>query len=278
MDSLHAQCMHLGAATCVLRLTDTRIMLCSLYLTRTARDTRYAISWEAKDKLNAEVSKGALRILGATGPAGHEFRILNETHQPVKDATLWLAGNEYKVGEDDLIVVPFSNRPGRQTVVLRSGGFSALGNFFHQGEAYALDAGLYVDREALVKGAQAKLVVRPVLRLNGHPISLKVLQDLKLVILSTGRDGVPTMLEVPVGEVKFVFHEPHLGNFREEMLGEIRYLRLTVPPRVWFGFQGCSSSPSLLLNISDIPHDPEEVDTKNLNEFPFQWNQTNNSY
>jgi len=62
MDSLHAQCMHLGAATCVLRLTDTRIMLCSLYLTRTARDTRYAISWEAKDKLNAEVSKGALRV------------------------------------------------------------------------------------------------------------------------------------------------------------------------------------------------------------------------
>ena len=150
----------------------------------------------------ALVSKGALRILGATGPAGHEFSILNEAHQPVKDATLWLSGNEYKVGEDGLIVVPFSNRPGRQTVVLRSGGFSALGNFFHQGEAYALDAGLYVDRESLVKGAQAKLVVRPVLRLNGHPISLKVLEDLKLVILSTGRDGVPTMLEVPVGEVK----------------------------------------------------------------------------
>ena len=29
------------------------------FLTRT---TRYAISWEAKDKLNAEVSKGALRV------------------------------------------------------------------------------------------------------------------------------------------------------------------------------------------------------------------------
>ena len=80
-------------------------------------------------------------------------------------------------------------------------------------------------------------------------------------------------LIVPVGEVKFVFHEPHLGNFREEMLGEIRYKRLTVPPRVWFGFQGCASAPSLLLNVSDIPHDPEEVETKELNEFPFQWAQ-----
>ena len=78
-------------------------------------------------------------------------------------------------------------------------------------------------------------------------------------------------LVVPVGEVKFVFHEPHSGKFREELLGEIHYQRLTVPPRVWFGFQGCASVPSLLLNVSDIPHDPEEVETKELNEFPFQF-------
>ena len=66
---MHALCMHLDAATAaatrVLRLTDTRILLYLLYLTTpliTTRTTRYAISWEAKDKLNAEVSKGALRV------------------------------------------------------------------------------------------------------------------------------------------------------------------------------------------------------------------------
>ena len=78
-------------------------------------------------------------------------------------------------------------------------------------------------------------------------------------------------LVVPVGAVKFVFHEPHSGNYREELLGEIRYQRLTVPPRIWFGFQGYSSTSSLLLNISDIPHDPGEVDTKELNDFSFKW-------
>ena len=50
-------------------------------------------------------------------------------------------------------------------------------------------------------------------------------------------------LVVPVGEVRFVFHELNSGNFREELIGEMRYLRLTVPPRVWFGFQGCASAP-----------------------------------
>ena len=62
---MHAQCMHLGAATRAIRFTGTRILLCSLYLKTTlytTRTTRYAISWEAKDKLNAEVSKGALRV------------------------------------------------------------------------------------------------------------------------------------------------------------------------------------------------------------------------
>ena len=150
----------------------------------------------------ALISKGNLRVLEDTGSAGHEFRVLDEDNQACPQATLWLSGNEYKAGKDGLIVVPFSNRPGRQTMVLRNGGFSALANFLHQGETYALDAGIYVDREGLVTDAQAQLVVRPVLRLNGNPISLKVLEDLRLVILSTGRDGVPTMLELPVGEIK----------------------------------------------------------------------------
>ena len=85
-------------------------------------------------------------------------------------------------------------------------------------------------------------------------------------------------LIVPVGEVKFVFHELHSGNFREEILGKTCYYRLTVPPGIWFGFQGCNSAPSLLLNISDIIHDPEEVETKKVSAIPYKWNQTNNGF
>ena len=150
----------------------------------------------------ALISKGNLRVLEDTGSAGHEFRVLDEGNKTCPKATLWLSGNEYKADKDGLIVVPFSNRPGRQTMVLRNGGFSALTSFVHQSETYSLDAGIYVDREALVTGARAQLVVRPMLRLNGNPISLTALEDLRLVILSTGRDGVPAMLELPVGKIK----------------------------------------------------------------------------
>ena len=60
-------------------------------------------------------------------------------------------------------------------------------------------------------------------------------------------------------------------DFTEELIGESHYYRLTVPPGIWFGFQGFTSAPSLLLNISDIIHDPEEVDSQKLDVFPYQW-------
>jgi dTDP-4-dehydrorhamnose 3,5-epimerase and related enzymes len=78
-------------------------------------------------------------------------------------------------------------------------------------------------------------------------------------------------LMVPLGKVKFVFHDCHSGNFREEVIGQSNYCRLTVPPLIWFGFQGIDSVPSLLLNISDIAHNPDEVETRKLTTFTYNW-------
>ena len=40
---------------------------------------------------------------------------------------------------------------------------------------------------------------------------------------------------------------------------------------VWMGFQGLSESGSMLLNIADIEHDPDEVDRKEMNEINYNW-------
>ena len=37
-------------------------------------------------------------------------------------------------------------------------------------------------------------------------------------------------------------------------------------------FQGISEKSSIVLNIASIPHDPDEVDAKDLSEFEFDWN------
>ena len=79
-------------------------------------------------------------------------------------------------------------------------------------------------------------------------------------------------LIVPVGEVSFVFHLTNQkNNFRTENIGEERYVRLTVPPGIWFGFQGLTSGYSLLMNVIDLEHDPDEVLRKETSEFDYDW-------
>lgn len=75
---------------------------------------------------------------------------------------------------------------------------------------------------------------------------------------------------VPIGEVNFVFIDSS-EETRSETLGENKYLRLTVPPGIWFGFKGMSKSSSLLLNVANIEHSPEEVQRKNIDEFNYNW-------
>ena len=79
-------------------------------------------------------------------------------------------------------------------------------------------------------------------------------------------------LIVPVGEVSFVFHLTNQKiSFRTENIGEERYLRLTVPPGIWFGFKGLTSGYSLLTNVIDLEHDPDEVLRKETSEFNYDW-------
>lgn len=77
-------------------------------------------------------------------------------------------------------------------------------------------------------------------------------------------------LIVPIGKVRVVLVDDQ-GEIREEVIGEERYVRLTVPPGYWFGFQGMADSNSLLLNIADIQHDPDEVERKEITDIDFDW-------
>lgn len=69
-----------------------------------------------------------------------------------------------------------------------------------------------------------------------------------------------------VGKIHFILYDDRVksdsfGKFMEITLSPEKpdsYLRLTVPPGVWMAFVGISSNKSVLLNLANIPHDPEE--------------------
>ena len=81
-------------------------------------------------------------------------------------------------------------------------------------------------------------------------------------------------LVVPTGRVKFVFFENSEGdrlNFRTEEIGEDLYSRITVPPRIWFGFKGMAKTKSIVLNLASEVHDLNEVEREDQAEIPYKW-------
>jgi dTDP-4-dehydrorhamnose 3,5-epimerase len=79
-------------------------------------------------------------------------------------------------------------------------------------------------------------------------------------------------LVVPVGQVQFVFcttNSNGVSEFRNEEIGENCYARITVPPGIWFGFRGLQES--LVLNIANIAHDPNEVERLILTDIDYAW-------
>jgi hypothetical protein len=146
----------------------------------------------------ALIRKGYLHYLSRQGVGGTVLSILDEADQPVRGASAWLAGREYKADKDGGITIPYSTRPSRKPIILRApDSFSSLAQFQHAAENYTLTAGFFVDRETLRVGSETSLMVRPDFRINGVAAPLDILEEIKLTITSTNLEGVATTQEIP---------------------------------------------------------------------------------
>ena len=152
----------------------------------------YVIDFIAGGKSSrALIRKGRLQFIDQLTAAGHQLTVIDQDAQPVKDATIWLAGRRYRPNDDGQVMIPFSTQPGPVEAIMTQGDFSCMQTLFHQSESYQLKAAMTVDREALTRGNRARLIIRPSLDVAGSvPSSVKLLEDVKLVISTTNLDGV----------------------------------------------------------------------------------------
>jgi len=84
---------------------------------------------------------------------------------------------------------------------------------------------------------------------------------------------------VPVGAIRFVIHDDRIGSAsrgvtQTVVLSRENYMRLTVSPQLWVGFQGLGRELNLLLDVADLAHDPSEVDRCAAAAIPFDWEKT----
>ena len=144
----------------------------------------------------AVIHKGSLRHVERTSAAGHLFRVYDDAGMHQKTAALWFGGREYAADDNGDILLPFSTSPARKQAVLRLGNLSSLIAFNHRTERFDLQGHAFVERESLVAGQTARLVMRPQLRIDGHDVSLKLLTDAVLEVTAVDLDGTRRTDEV----------------------------------------------------------------------------------
>jgi len=87
------------------------------------------------------------------------------------------------------------------------------------------------------------------------------------------------IMAVPVGRIRVVIYDDREGSATRErvQMQELgrpdSYMRLQIPPCLWYGFSCISETPALLANCADLPHDPTESDLRPVDSplIPYKW-------
>ena len=142
------------------------------------------------------VRKGGLQATQRLGAAGHVFKVhdLDGTH--LKDAAVFFGKRRYDADKHGEIVIPYSTKAGNKTLLMQHRGLTVADRIFHYPEAYQLSASVVIDREELLEGRTASVLVRPSLQVNGSPIPPEVLEAAVLQIRAVDREGIVSNLDV----------------------------------------------------------------------------------
>jgi dTDP-4-dehydrorhamnose 3,5-epimerase len=83
---------------------------------------------------------------------------------------------------------------------------------------------------------------------------------------------------VPAGRVKVVLYDDRpesstRGSIMEIELGGELYSLLTIPPKLWSGFEGLGDTPSMVANCATIPHRADEIERREVGSphIPYVW-------
>ena len=148
----------------------------------------------------ALVRKGRWSVIQRVGPAGDMLTVLDDAHQPVKDAAVWADGRRFTIDEKSgAIILPFARQPSETAVLAdATGEFATLASIQRHREEYKLDAQFHIAREQLLAGAQATLAMRTTLLIEDTQLPLALLENARLTITSTTIEGVVTASEVKI--------------------------------------------------------------------------------
>ena len=89
-------------------------------------------------------------------------------------------------------------------------------------------------------------------------------------------------IAVPVGRIRLVIYDNRPESSTHRNIAEYQtgrhdnFCLIHIPPMLWYGFQSLDNQKSLIVNCTDLPHDPSESSLLPLDsrKIPFQWDST----
>ena len=83
---------------------------------------------------------------------------------------------------------------------------------------------------------------------------------------------------VPVGRIRLALYDDRDASvggklYVVELGRPDAYVRVRIPPHLWYGFACVGEERALLVNCSNLPHDPAEAETRPSDDprIPYSW-------
>ncbi len=164
-----------------------------------ARPGTYVVELIGNGKSSrALIRKGGLRHTVRVGAAGPTVRVLDDAGRAVPDARIWLGGRELTPRDDGGISIPFSTQPSAVPILIVHGELAQREVLHHPAEHYAFTAGMHLQRQSVVPGKIARVVLRPMLTLAGWPAPLALIEDPRVELTVTDLVGTSSTKLQPV--------------------------------------------------------------------------------
>ncbi|KAG9065566.1 hypothetical protein KI688_001854 [Linnemannia hyalina] len=117
------------------------------------------------------LTKGFFDYIERPSAAGHVLTIIDEDQKKIdKDVSVWFNGYYYKTNERGDIVIPFRRKGGDTPaafIYINHKEFTTRRPFFQRPESYSMTLSFHINSESLVAGSTAKVLLKPVVVLDG---------------------------------------------------------------------------------------------------------------
>ncbi len=182
-------------------------------------------------RARAMVRRGELQYTITQSAGGQRVIAFDENRRALPNATLIASSQQFKADENGIINLPPSDQATVRTAILQDNDLATPVALPTLEESYSLQAAMFVDRQQLISGRQAELVVRPRLLMSGKAIDPTLLENAVVTVTATDLDGIATTKRFdPIdlhqaNEIGLpVRVPPRLANLTAILTGQVRGL------------------------------------------------------